>query len=44
MSRLGLAFEGQASVPGLGAGIKKPAYVLFPDENDLQAAEQAQGT
>ncbi|MCI0729255.1 MAG: N-6 DNA methylase [Chloroflexi bacterium] len=44
LRRLGHTFERQASVPGLGAGIKVPDYVFFPDEAARQAAVRAQKT
>jgi type I restriction-modification system DNA methylase subunit len=44
LRRLGHVFEGQASVPGLGRGIKYPDYVLFPNEAARRTAASAQKT
>lgn len=44
LAQLGHAFEGQASVPGLNAGVKRPDYVFFPDDITRQAAVRAQNT
>jgi len=44
LSQLGHVFEGQATVPGLDAGVKRPDYVFFPDERARQAAVGAQST
>ncbi|TEU19049.1 MAG: hypothetical protein E3J21_04680 [Anaerolineales bacterium] len=44
LTRLGHAFERQAGVPGLNAGVKRPDYVFFPDEAARQAAVSAQKT
>jgi len=44
LGRLGHVFEGQASVPGLNQGVKRPDYVFFPDEATRQAAVGAQNT
>jgi hypothetical protein len=44
LRQLGHAFEGQAGVPGLDAGVKRPDYVFFPDEGTRQAAAGAQNT
>jgi len=43
-TQLGHTFEGQASVPGLEAGVNRPDYVFFPDEATRQAAVSAQRT
>ena len=42
--RLGHIFERQASVPGLGKGIRRPDYAFFPTEEDRQAAAAIQKT
>ncbi|MFW5943076.1 MAG: Eco57I restriction-modification methylase domain-containing protein, partial [Chloroflexota bacterium] len=44
LQRLGHVWEGQASVPGLGEGVKRPDYVFFPDEGARAAAVGAQNT
>ena len=44
LAQLGHVFEGQASVPGLNDGVKRPDYVFFPDEATRQAAAGAQKT
>ena len=44
LQQLGHTYEGQASVPGLGKGIKRPDYEFFPHEAARQTALQAQGT
>ncbi len=42
--RLGHVFETQASVPGLGKGIRRPDYAFFPTEDDRQEAAAIQKT
>jgi len=42
LAQLGHVFEGQAGVPGLNAGVKRPDYVFFPDDAARQAAVDAQ--
>jgi type I restriction-modification system DNA methylase subunit len=42
LQQLSHVYQGQASLPGLGAGIKKPDYVFFPDEAARQTAVSAQ--
>jgi len=44
LTRLGHVFEGQAGVPGLDAGVKRPDYVFFPGEDVRQAAAGAQSS
>jgi len=44
LRQLGHVFEGQASVPGLNDGVKRPDYIFFPDEATRQAAAGAQKT
>jgi hypothetical protein len=44
LTRLGHVFEGQASLPGLDAGVEYPDYVFFPDQATRQAAVGAQKT
>ncbi len=44
LSQLGHVFEGQAGVPGLNDGVKRPDYVFFPDDGARQAAVGAQRT
>jgi len=44
LRRLGHAFEGQASIPGLNRGVKRPDYVFFPDEATRQVAVSTQST
>jgi len=44
LRQLGHVFEGQAGVPGLDVGVKRPDYVFFPDEETRQAAAGAQNT
>ena len=44
LGQLGHVFEGQAGVPGLDVGVKRPDYVFFPDEPARQAAVDAQNT
>ncbi len=43
-THLGHTFERQARVPGLGAGVRKPDYVFFPDETTRQEAVGVQKT
>ena len=44
LTQIGHIFEGQASIPGLGQGVKHPDYVFFPTETTRQAAVSAQKT
>ncbi|MEA3341327.1 MAG: hypothetical protein U9R15_15290, partial [Chloroflexota bacterium] len=44
LRQLGHVFEGQAGVPALNAGVKRPDYLFFPDEGARQAAVSAQST
>ncbi len=44
LHRLGHVFERQAGVPGLDAGVKRPDYVFFPDDETRQKAAEAQKT
>jgi hypothetical protein len=44
LEKLGHVCEGQASIPGLQRGIKRPDYVFFQNELARQAAVKAQGT
>ncbi|HSM57322.1 MAG TPA: hypothetical protein VK879_14315, partial [Candidatus Sulfomarinibacteraceae bacterium] len=44
LQRLGHVWEAQASVPGLGEGVKRPDYVFFPGEAARRAAVGAQNT
>src|SRR5690554_1206792 len=44
LQRLGHVWEAQASVPGLGEGVKRPDYVFFPNEAARMGAVGAQNT